>query len=82
MTGNMSGRTMNENQTENQATNDHGLFRAFPLLDEDKIYRAIREGVHDAIWHMITNATQMPCADFYDTIKDAAREAFSKMGSN
>ncbi len=56
-----------------------GVFEAFPPLDPDKIYHAIGQGVHDAIWDMITNATQMPCADFYDTIKEAAREAFSQM---
>jgi hypothetical protein len=57
----------------------HGVFQAFPALDPDKVYRAISQGVYDAIWRMITNATQMPCADFYDTIKEAAREAFSQM---
>jgi hypothetical protein len=39
---------------------------------------AVREGVHDAEWQMITNATMMPCADFFDTIKDAVKEAVSE----
>ena len=46
-------------------------------LDKQEIYNAITEGVDRAMWRMITNATDMPCHDFYDTIKDAAEKAFS-----
>jgi regulator of replication initiation timing len=48
-------------------------------LDPERIYKAIQDGVHDAIWQMITNNTDMPCADFYDTVKSAATKAFSEM---
>jgi hypothetical protein len=44
-------------------------------LDADEVYQAIRDGVHDAMWQMITNATHMPCHDFYDTLKDAVEKA-------
>ena len=47
-------------------------------LDPDKVYEAIAEGVDRAIWRMISNATDMPCRDFYNTIEDAARKAFGK----
>jgi len=50
-------------------------------LDPEKVYEAIAEGVERAIWRMITNATDMPCQDFYDTIEKAAKEAFEKMSS-
>jgi len=51
-------------------------------LDPNRIYEAIAEGVDRAIWRMITNATGMPCHDFYLTIEKAAREAFEKVGAD
>ncbi len=48
-------------------------------LDPQEIYDAIEHGVHRAIWQMITSGTDMPCADFYDTIKAAATKAFSDL---
>jgi hypothetical protein len=44
-------------------------------MDEDRFYEAVADGVERAMWRMITNATQMPCEDFYDTIKEAAEKA-------
>lgn len=44
-------------------------------LDNDRVYEAIAEGVERAIWRMITNATDMPCHDFYDTVGDAVERA-------
>ena len=38
--------------------------------DERKFYEAVRQGVHDAVWRMITNATDMPCTDFFDAIQE------------
>ena len=37
--------------------------------DDDKVYEAIRQGVDSAIWRMITNATNMPCSDFFDAVQ-------------
>lgn len=51
------------------------------MSDKD-IYEAIRDGVRDAFWQMITNSTDMPCADLYDTIKDAIKEAFDDRAAN
>ncbi len=48
-------------------------------LDPERIYEAIRSGVYDAIWQMITNNTDMPCADFFGTIKEAAKEALGDL---
>ncbi len=48
-------------------------------LDPQEIYDAIEHGVHRAIWQMIISGTDMPCADFYDTIKEAATKAFSDL---
>jgi len=48
-------------------------------LNPDKIYEAISTGVERAMWQMITNNTDMPCADFYDTIQKAAKEAFEEV---
>lgn len=48
-------------------------------LDPEKVYEAISKGVEDAIWRMITNATDAPCQDFYDSIEKGAREAFKNI---
>lgn len=45
-------------------------------LDAERIYEAISEGVYRAMWQVITNATSMPCHDFYYAIKEAAQTAF------
>lgn len=36
---------------------------------------AIKEGVQSAIWQVATNATDMPCADFYDSIQKGVEKA-------
>ena len=51
----------------------------YPELEAEKIYEAIREGTHDAVWRMIRNATDMPCADFFDMIKEGTRDAILEM---
>jgi hypothetical protein len=50
----------------------------YPELNPEKIYEAIRQGTYDAIWQMINNATDAPCADFFDSIKEGARLAVSE----
>ena len=47
-------------------------------MSNKDIYDAIRQGVNDAFWQMITDATDAPCADFYDTIREAVKEAISE----
>lgn len=56
------------------------MFTEVRDLDAEKIYGAIRDGVSDAIWKIATNATSMPCADFYEHIKAGVREAVEKVG--
>jgi hypothetical protein len=41
-----------------------------PTISKEELLDAIREGVHDAMWRMITGATSMPCHDFYATVKE------------
>ena len=48
-------------------------------LDEEQVYEAITEGVYRAIWRLATHATDMPCKDFYDSIKDGVKEAQEKL---
>ena len=36
-----------------------------PDVSKQELLDAIRDGVADAMWRMITNATSAPCADFY-----------------
>ena len=53
-----------------------------PQLEPKKVYEAIADGVQRAMWGMITNSTQMPCHDFYDTIEKAAKSAFSGLADD
>lgn len=43
-------------------------------LDRDDLFRAITEGVRQAIWQIATNNTDAPCADFYAAILGGVRE--------
>jgi hypothetical protein len=51
-----------------------------PTVSKQELLAAIRAGVHDAMWKMITNATQAPCADFYDAVKDGVAAGTAKAG--
>jgi hypothetical protein len=44
-------------------------------IDQDLLYRAIRDGVAEAIIDIARNCTDAPCADFYDHIKLGVKEA-------
>jgi hypothetical protein len=48
-------------------------------LPHELVCDAIRKGVAEAIWRVATNATDMPCTDFYEAIKDGAAEGISKV---
>ena len=48
----------------------------FENLEPNEIYEAIAEGVDRAITRAILSGTDMPSADFFDTIGVAAKEAF------
>jgi hypothetical protein len=48
-------------------------------IPHEIVHDAIRQGVRGAIWNMITNNTQMPCADFYDAIKDGVESAMVRL---
>jgi hypothetical protein len=50
-----------------------------PTVTKEEFLAAIRDGVHSAMWRMITNATDMPSADFFDAIKAGAKEAIDDM---
>jgi hypothetical protein len=49
------------------------------MKHDHRYYDAIAEGVYRAMWEMITNATDAPCADFYATIERAAEAACERM---
>jgi hypothetical protein len=48
-------------------------------LKSGEMKHAVTTGVENAMWQMITNATQMPCRDFFDTVGDAVERAMSKL---
>lgn len=49
-------------------------------MSDSRVYDAVKEGVRDAIWQMITNATDCPCGDFFEFLKDGvAKGIFDAM---
>jgi hypothetical protein len=55
---------------------------AMPKLTKEDMKGAITKGVYHAFWQMITNATDAPCADFYDFVKDGVEKAMSNLAAN
>jgi hypothetical protein len=53
-----------------------------PTLTKRELQDAIAEGVYRAFWDMITNATTMPCADFYKAVRNGVKEAMSSASIN
>jgi hypothetical protein len=53
-----------------------------PKLTKEDMKDAITKGVYHAFWQMITNATDAPCADFYDFVKDGVEKAMSNLAAN
>ena len=47
-------------------------------IPHEIVHDAIRQGVHDAVWQMITNATHAPCADFYEMVKEGVENAIRR----
>lgn len=50
----------------------------FSLLTAKDVFEAIRDGTSAGIWRIATNATHMPCADFYDSIKEGVTQAMKE----
>jgi hypothetical protein len=51
-------------------------------MEDDRFYHAVREGVADAMWRMITNATDMPCADFFEMVRKGVAEGFKRAAAD
>ena len=60
-----------------EATRD-AFKEEIPYLEAHRIYNAISLGVQRAMWQLMSNATMMPCADFYDSVKAGVKEAMEK----
>lgn len=58
-----------------------GVTQALPDMDGVRLDRAISDGVHSAMWRMITNATQMPCADFYEAVTNGIAKGIEEAAS-
>jgi hypothetical protein len=50
-----------------------------PTISKQELLGAIRDGVAEAMWRMITNATDAPCADFYNFVKDGVAEGIKRL---
>lgn len=44
----------------------------------DPFLNAVESGVYNAMWSLMTNATDMPCTDFYEMIKQGVESALEK----
>jgi len=62
--------------------NDESAKRAIPRLDKEEVLEAVTEGARKAIWDVATYATDMPCSDFYASIKGGVEDAISEMRGN
>ena len=51
-------------------------------LQHELLFDAVRRGTCAAIWQMITNATQAPCADFYATVKEGVRDGIVRIADD
>ena len=47
------------------------------MIDQEIAYKAIYDATVDVLTRYLFGATQTPCNDFYDTVKEAAEKAFS-----
>jgi hypothetical protein len=50
-----------------------------PELTKQEMMEAITLGVYRAFWQMITNATDMPCDDFYAAVQNGVQKAMSEI---
>jgi hypothetical protein len=50
-----------------------------PKLTKTELLDAIREGIADGLWRVATNATSMPCHDFYASIQDGVEAAVERV---
>lgn len=50
------------------------------LIRSEQFFEAIKSGVSQSMWEMITNATDMPCSDFFNMIKEGTKEAHLHLG--
>ena len=49
-------------------------------LSRADMMEAVSEGVRRAIWDIATNATTMPCVDFYASIAEGVTKAHVEIG--
>ena len=49
------------------------------MIDQETAYRAIFDATCHVLEKNLFGSTMMPCADFYETIKEAAEKAFSNV---
>ena len=49
-------------------------------LPHELLFDAVREGTRQGIWQMITNDTNTPCDDFYETVQQGIVEALKSRG--
>ncbi len=49
------------------------------VIRTEQFMEQIRLGTYSAIWQIATNATDAPCADFYDSIENGVKKSMDNI---
>jgi len=60
---------------------EDGVSQMLPDMGDGRLQRAITNGIENAMWRMMTNATQMPCADFYEAVTNGIAKGIEEAAS-
>lgn len=60
---------------------EDGVSAVLQEMGDGALYRAFAEGVSEAMWRMMTNATVAPCADFYEAITNGIAKGIEEAAS-
>lgn len=58
-----------------------GVEDSIPPISVEHLMEAITEGVRQAMWKMITNATDAPCGDFYEAVTNGVEKGVIQVKS-
>lgn len=60
---------------------EDGVSQTLPDMGDGRLHKAIVNGVENAMWRMMTNATDAPCQDFYEAITNGIAKGIEEAAS-
>lgn len=60
---------------------EEGVSQALPDMGNGRLHKAIADGVENAMWRMMTNATDAPCQDFYEAVTNGIAKGIGEAAS-